>query len=56
MKHMNFVQTAEFDCEKLLKNDLLRLIIGKLEIGIYCYITVDSLTKVLKKCSLSSPL
>ena len=24
MKHMNFVQTAEFDWEKLFKNHLLR--------------------------------
>ena len=32
------------------------LIMGKVEIGIYCYLTVDILTKVLRKCSLSSPL
>ena len=29
---------------------------GKVEIGIYCYLTADILTKVLQKCSLSSPL
>ena len=29
---------------------------GKVEIGIYCYLTTDILTKVLQKCSLSSPL
>ena len=29
---------------------------GKVEIGIYCYLTVDILTKVLQKCSLSRPL
>ena len=28
----------------------------KVEIGIYCYLTADILTKVLQKCSLSSPL
>ena len=28
----------------------------KLKIGIYCYLMVDILTKVLQKCSLSSPL
>ena len=27
-----------------------------MEIGIYCYLTTDILTKVLQKCSLSSPL
>ena len=32
------------------------LIMGKVETGIYCYFTVDILTKVLQKCSLSSPL
>ena len=32
------------------------LIMGKVEIGIYCYLTTDILTKVLQKCSLSSPL
>ena len=32
------------------------LIMGKVKIGIYCYLTVDILTKVLQKCSLSSPL
>ena len=29
---------------------------GKVEIGIYCYLTADILTKVLQKCSSSSPL
>ena len=29
---------------------------GKLKIGLYCYLTADILTKVLQKCSLSSPL
>ena len=29
---------------------------GKVEIGIYCYLTADILTKVLQKCSLSIPL
>ena len=28
----------------------------KVEIGIYCCLTADILTKVLQKCSLSSPL
>ena len=28
---------------------------GEVEIGIYCYLTADILTKVLQKCSLSSP-
>ena len=32
------------------------LIMGKVEIGIYCYLTADILIKVLQKCSLSSPL
>ena len=32
------------------------LIMGKMELDIYCYLTVDILTKVLQKCSLSSPL
>ena len=32
------------------------LIMEKVEIGIYCYLTVDILTKALQKCSLSSPL
>ena len=30
--------------------------LGKVEIGLYCYLTADILTKVLQKCSLSSPL
>ena len=30
--------------------------IGKVEIGIYCFLIADILTKVLQKCSLSSPL
>ena len=29
---------------------------GKVETGIYCYLTADILTEVLQKCSLSSPL
>ena len=29
---------------------------GKVKIGLYCYLTADILTKVLQKCSLSSPL
>ena len=29
---------------------------GKVEIGIYCYLTADILTKVLQKCFLSIPL
>ena len=29
---------------------------GKRKFGIYCYLTADILTKVLQKCSLSSPL
>ena len=33
-----------------------RLIMGKVEIDIYCYLTADILTKVLQKCSLISPL
>ena len=34
----------------------LCFIMGKLEIGIYCYHTADILTKVLQKCSFSSPV
>ena len=33
-----------------------RLIMGKVEIGIYFCVTADILTKVLQKCSWSSPL
>ena len=33
-----------------------RLIMGKVKIGLYFYFAVDILTKVLQKCSLSSPL
>ena len=33
-----------------------RLIMGKVEIGIYFCVTADILTKVLQKCSCSSPL
>ena len=33
-----------------------RLIMGKVEIGIYFFVTADILTKVLQKCSWSSPL
>ena len=29
---------------------------GKVEIGIHCCLTADILTKVLQRCSLSSPL
>ena len=29
---------------------------GKLKVCLYCYLTADILTKVLQKCSLSSPL
>ena len=29
---------------------------GKVKVGVYCYLTADILTKVLQKCSLSSPL
>ena len=29
---------------------------GKVTIGHYCYLTADILTRVLQKCSLSSPL
>ena len=29
---------------------------GKVEIGIYCYLTADIMTKVLQKCFLGSPL
>ena len=32
------------------------LIMGKVEIDIYCYFTVNILTKVLQNCSLSRPL
>ena len=32
------------------------LIMRKMKIGIYCYLRSDILTKVLEKCSLSSPL
>ena len=28
----------------------------KVEVGLYCYLNADILTKVLQKCSLSSPL
>ena len=33
-----------------------RLIMGKVKVGLYLYLTVDILTKVFRKCSLSSPL
>ena len=33
-----------------------RLIMGKVKVGLYFYLTVDILTKVFQKCSLSSPL
>ena len=33
-----------------------RLIMGKMKIGIYCYLIEDILTKVVQKCSLSGPL
>ena len=32
------------------------IIMGKMKISIYCYVTADILTNVLQKCSLSSPL
>ena len=31
-------------------------IMGKVKIGLYCYLTADILTRALQKCSLSSPL
>ena len=33
-----------------------RLIMGKVKVGLYFYLIADILTKVLQKCSLSSPL
>ena len=33
-----------------------RLIMGKVKVGLYFYLTADILTKVFQKCSLSSPL
>ena len=32
------------------------LIMGKMKTGIYCYLTVDILTKLLQKCFLNGPL
>ena len=32
------------------------LTMGKVKVGLYCYFIVDILTKVLQRCSLSSPL
>ena len=32
------------------------LIMGKVKVGLYFYLTADILTKVLQKCALSSPL
>ena len=29
---------------------------GKMELGIYCYLIADILTKLLQKCSLTDPL
>ena len=31
------------------------LYLGKMKIGIYCYLTADILTNVLQKCFLSGP-
>ena len=33
-----------------------RLIMGKVKVGLHFYLSADVLTKVLQKCSLSSPL
>ena len=33
-----------------------RLIVGKVKVDLYFYLTADILTKIIQKCSLSSPL
>ena len=45
-----------YRCYGNLKFPYVRLIMGKVKVGLLFYLTADILTKVLQKYSLSSPL